>query len=216
MSFKRPKSLKELALEHLREKIINGQLEMGERLSERKISDELGVSKSPIREALARLQDEGLVVIEPQKGAHVFTLSETEVAQICDFRLAIEYAAFELALERNAKALTQDMARIVEKMIEAKEQGDNQTYLSLDADFHQLIFQYSANPYLHASYNQYVGKVSALRTHLSQYEHHTDLSLKEHEDILDAAYKNDLKIIRALLREHIGRSEETYSVISKN
>ncbi len=216
MTFKRPKSLKELALEYLREKIVTGQLEMGERLSERKISEELGVSKSPIREALARLQDEGLVIIEPQKGMHVFTLSKTEVAQICDFRLAIEYAAFELALERNAKNLIEDMGRIVKKMIEVKEKNDIKAYLQWDAEFHQLIFQYACNPYLHASYNQYVGKISALRTHLSQYEQHTDLSLDEHENILKAAMAKDLKSIRQLLQKHIARSEDTYNVISKD
>ncbi len=63
----RPKSLRELALEHLRNSIIDGSLEMGQILSERKISEELGVSKSPVREALAQLRDEGLVSIEPQK-----------------------------------------------------------------------------------------------------------------------------------------------------
>jgi DNA-binding GntR family transcriptional regulator len=74
-------------------------------LSERKISEELGVSKSPVREALAQLRDEGLVDIEPQKGARVFTLSEEEVIQICDFRQAIESASFELALQRDPARL---------------------------------------------------------------------------------------------------------------
>ena len=105
MPIKRPKSLRELALEYLRKSIIDGTLKMGQILSERKISEELGVSKSPVREALAQLRDEGLINIEPQKGARVFSLSDDEVSQICDFRLAIEMAAFELALSRNNKAL---------------------------------------------------------------------------------------------------------------
>ena len=112
----RPKSLRELALEHLRNSIIDGSLEMGQILSERKISEELGVSKSPVREALAQLRDEGLVSIEPQKGARVFSLSEEEVSQICDFRQAIEIAAFELALARDPVGLSVEMSRVVEEM----------------------------------------------------------------------------------------------------
>ena len=105
MALERPKSLRELALEYLRNRIVDGTFQMGQVLSERKISEELGVSKSPVREALAQLRDEGLVDIEPQKGARVFTLSEEEVIQICDFRQAIESASFELALQRDPARL---------------------------------------------------------------------------------------------------------------
>ena len=116
MALERPRSLRELALEHLRDSIVDGSLKMGQVLSERKISEELGVSKSPVREALAQLRDEGLVSIEPQKGARVFSLSEPEVSQICDFRQAIETAAFELALARDPAGLAKEMRRVVGEM----------------------------------------------------------------------------------------------------
>ena len=137
----RPKSLRELALEHLRNSIIDGSLEMGQILSERKISEELGVSKSPVREALAQLRDEGLVSIEPQKGARVFSLSEEEVSQICDFRQAIEIAAFELALVRDPVGLSVEMSRVVEEMARKRDKSDERGYLSLDTTFHHLIFE---------------------------------------------------------------------------
>ena len=124
MALERPKSLRELALEHLRNSIIDGSLKMGQVLSERKISEELGVSKSPVREALAQLRDEGLVSIEPQKGARVFSLSETEVTQICDFRQAIEIAAFELALSRGPSRLASDMERVVKEMGRERAKGN--------------------------------------------------------------------------------------------
>ncbi len=213
MIFERPKSLKELALEHLREAIINGKLEMGQMLSERIISDELGISKSPVREALARLRDEGLVIIEPQKGVRVFSLSKEEVAQICDFRLAIEVAAFELALQRNPHNLAQDMKQNVDMMEKAKEKEDIQQYLWLDTQFHQLIFKNADNPYLNASYNQYVGKIAALRNHLSQYPSHTDLSLEEHQAILAAVRDKDFSKIRSLLTVHIARTKKTYAAL---
>lgn len=211
MPLTRPKSLKELALEHLRESIVDGTLEMGQALSERGISEDLGVSKSPVREALAQLRDEGLVIIEPQKGVRVFTLSESEVAQICDFRQAIEMAAFELALERNPELLANEMDEIVQEMTAAQKKGDMKRYLSLDTAFHQLIFKYCGNDYLDASYTRYVGKIAALRTHLSSLPQHTELSFQEHAHLAGAVRKQDMAEIRKLLIEHIDRTRQVYS-----
>jgi DNA-binding GntR family transcriptional regulator len=211
MSLTRPKSLRELALAHLRDRIIDGTLKMGQVLSERSLSEELGVSKSPVREALAQLRDEGLVTIEPQKGARVFTLSESEVTQICDFRQAIETAAFEIALARNPKALAKDMAEVVQDMATARKKGDETKYLSLDTAFHLLIFQHCENDYLSASYSRYIGKIAALRTHLSVLPHHTDLSFDEHVKLADAVREGNMVTIRELLAQHIDRTRRAYS-----
>ncbi|MDE0520803.1 MAG: GntR family transcriptional regulator [Boseongicola sp.] len=210
MALERPKSLRELALEHLRNSIIDGTLKMGQALSEREISESLGVSKSPVREALAELRNEGLVSIEPQKGARVFNLTEAEVAQICDFRQAIEMAAFELALSRDPDGLADAMARVVREMEAAREDGNEKGYLELDTAFHQLIFEHAGNDYLTASYTRYVGKIAALRTHLAKLPQHTDLSFEEHRRIAVAVRRGALEGIRRLLAEHIDRSRQAY------
>lgn len=210
MALARPKSLRELALEHLRESIVDGSLKMGEILSERRISEELGVSKSPVREALAQLRDEGLVSIEPQKGARVFSLSEPEVSQICDFRQAIESAAFELALARDRAGLASEMRRVVSEMEQAREKGNEKSYLALDTSFHHLIFTHSGNDYLTASYSRYIGKIAALRTHLSKLPQHTELSFDEHKGIALATKEGNLDQINSLLAEHIDRTRQAY------
>lgn len=210
MALARPKSLRELALEHLRESIVDGSLKMGQVLSERRISEELGVSKSPVREALAQLRDEGLVSIEPQKGARVFSLSEPEVSQICDFRQAIESAAFELALARDRAGLASEMRRVVIEMEQAREKGHEKSYLALDTSFHHLIFTHSGNDYLTASYSRYIGKIAALRTHLSKLPQHTELSFDEHKGIALATKEGNLDQIKSLLAEHIDRTRQAY------
>lgn len=210
MALARPKSLRELALEHLRESIVDGSLKMGQVLSERRISEELGVSKSPVREALAQLRDEGLVSIEPQKGARVFSLSEPEVSQICDFRQAIESAAFELALARDRAGLASEMRRVVSEMEQAREKGNEKSYLALDTSFHHLIFTHSGNDYLTASYSRYIGKIAALRTHLSKLPQHTELSFDEHKGIALATKEGNLDQIKSLLAEHIDRTRQAY------
>ena len=214
MVLERPKSLRELALEHLRNSIIDGSLKMGQVLSERKISEELGVSKSPVREALAQLRDEGLVSIEPQKGAMVFSLSETEVTQICDFRQAIEIAAFKLALSRNPSELARDMERVVNEMERERTKGNEKAYLALDTSFHYLIFEHAVNNYLTASYTRYIGKIAALRTHLAKLPQHTDLSFDEHQKITIAVRHGDMTEIKLLLTEHIDRTRQAYKSAS--
>lgn len=210
MALERPKSLRELALEHLRNSIIDGSLKMGQVLSERKISEELGVSKSPVREALAQLRDEGLVSIEPQKGARVFSLSEPEVTQICDFRQAIETAAFELALSRDPEGLANNMRQVVKDMERERAKGNEKGYLSLDTTFHQLIFEHAQNDYLTASYTRYIGKIAALRTHLAKLPQHTELSFDEHSKIASAVGEGDMGKIKILLTEHIDRTRQAY------
>ena len=210
MALERPKSLRELALEHLRANIVDGTLKMGQTLSERGISEDLGVSKSPVREALAQLRDEGLVSIEPQKGARVFTLSEVEVAQICDFRQAIETAAFELALKRSASGLASDMGQLVDEMRTSRLAGNERRYLELDTQFHHLIFEHAGNDYLTASYTRYVGKIAALRTHLSKLPQHTELSFEEHVGLAKAVNDGKIDIIRNLLAQHIDRTRQAY------
>ena len=214
MALERPKSLRELALEHLRNSIIDGSLKMGQVLSERKISEELGVSKSPVREALAQLRDEGLVSIEPQKGARVFSLSETEVTQICDFRQAIEIAAFELALSRDPSRLAGDTERVVKEMGRERAKGNEKEYLALDTSFHHLIFEHAGNDYLTASYTRYIGKIAALRTHLAKLPQHTNLSFDEHQKIAIAVRHGDMTEIKSLLTEHIDRTRQAYKSAS--
>ncbi|TRD22647.1 GntR family transcriptional regulator [Palleronia caenipelagi] len=210
MPLERPKSLRELALEYLRARIVDGTLEMGQVLSERTISEELGVSKSPVREALAQLRDEGLVSIEPQKGARVFSLSVAEVEQICDFRQVVETAGFELALERDPGGLANAMTDVVQDMSKTRMSGDKRAYLALDTAFHSLIFEHAGNDYLTASYTRYVGKIAALRTLLSQLPHHTELSFDEHLAIAEAVRNGQMEQIRRLLAEHIDRTRKAY------
>lgn len=210
MVIERPKSLRDLVLENLRDRIVSGRLAMGQSLSERSISDELEVSKTPVREALAQLREEGLVQIEPQKGAKVFTLTEEEVEQICDFRMTIEFAAFQLALALNPDTLASDMANVVNEMTKAMEAGEVDAYLDLDTAFHRIAFRHCGNEYLSASYERYEGKIAALRTHMAALPEHTKLSFKEHIDLQKACEKKNLKALKSILEEHVARTRDSY------
>lgn len=207
----RPKSLTETVLEHLRARIVSGDLELGASLSERQLAEELNVSKTPVRESLVQLKNEGLVTILPQRGAYVFTLSAREVVGICEFRMAIEAAALDLAVKRNRSALVSDIGAIVDRMAEVRARGDTRAYLRLDTDFHAAFFRHCDNAYLRDSYERYAGKIAALRTHLAMKPMHTQLSFEEHIALRDVFTEGTYEDICKILEAHIGRTREAYS-----
>lgn len=208
---KRPKLLTETVLEHLRERIVSGDLELGALLSERQLAEDMNVSKTPVRESLVQLKNEGLVTILPQRGAYVFTLSAREVVEICEFRLAIESAALALAIQRNRAALAAEIAEIVERMGQARDRCDTREYLRLDSAFHAAFFTHCGNHYLKDSYDRYAGKIAALRTHLSVKPMHTRLSYEEHKALRDVLASGTGAEIGAILEAHIGRTREAYA-----
>jgi DNA-binding GntR family transcriptional regulator len=207
----RPKSLAETVLAHLRSSIVHGDLELGQPLSERQLADDLGVSKTPVREALAQLRNEGLVLIYPQRGAFVFTLSAREVAAVCEFRVAVETAAIRLAMARNPGDFASDLYTIVKDMAAAQRRGDQRAYLELDTRYHAVFFQHCGNSYLRDSYDRYVGKIAALRTHLATKPLHTKMSFREHQQMLETIRNRDEAGTLRILDIHIGRTRETYS-----
>jgi DNA-binding GntR family transcriptional regulator len=208
----RPPSLTQLVTEHVRKLIVRGEVPLGAALSERGISAELKVSKTPVREALAQLRNEGLVTIVPQSGVRVFTLSAREVREICAFRRPLEKAALELAMSHDPLGLLAALEAIVARMQAALVVGDVRSYLDLDTDFHSAFFAHCGNGYLASAYGLYAGKIAALRTHLAQKPQHTALSMIEHQEIVAAVRSGQTAELIDVLDRHIGRTQETYEI----
>jgi DNA-binding GntR family transcriptional regulator len=207
----RPPSLTETVTERLRALIVSGELGLGQILSERQLGDALGVSKTPVREALAQLRVEGLVRIIPQKGAVVFTLSAHEVVEICELRQTLEAAALRHAFERNRAALVDGLTAVTQRMRRARERDDVRDYLAADTAFHQVFFATCGNGLLWDVYNLYNGKIAALRTHLSGKPRHTDKSFEEHLLMVEALRTGDIRSAERILDQHIDRTRTTYS-----
>jgi DNA-binding GntR family transcriptional regulator len=131
---------------------------------------------------------------------------------MCEFRLTIESTALDLSLERNPGPLADDIDRVVESMDQARSAADIRGYLSLDTEFHAAFFRHCGNAYLRDSYQRYVGKIAALRTHLATKPMHTELSFREHCRLRDIIRSGDATEARDVLRAHIGRTRETYSL----
>lgn len=207
----RPQSLCAIAVENIRNAIISGHYGLGEALSENSLTASLGISKTPIREALVLLKHEGLVTVVPQKGTFVFTMSISDVGQLGLYRFALESAALDEAVELHLEALLTSLSKCCDAMATAREKGALDRYLRLDNDFHATIVQYCDNRYLQDGYQSIAGKVAALRTHLSRHPTHTDKSMGEHVEIVRLLQSGKIRSVKAILKRHLTRGERTYA-----
>ena len=167
MRIERPKSLTGLVVDELRARIIDGRLRLGEALSENVLAADLGISKTPVREALLQLKLERLVDVLPQRGTYVFRLARDEVVMISELREMLELPAAAAAIERNYAALVARMTEIYQDMSKAYRAGDNAGYRASDGELHQTIIDLCANPYLSNAYNQVGFRIQALRSRLA-------------------------------------------------
>jgi DNA-binding GntR family transcriptional regulator len=206
----RPASLADRVTAALRDAIQDGELEFGEALSEAGLSEKLGVSRTPVREAFARLQREGLVVVRPQRGTFVFDLTSEEFREICDCRTELETSALRLAMARNVGALAERLTLVVNRMGSARAEGRVRDYLRLDRDFHQALFDLCGNRYLATAHALIAGQMAALRSRLGTDAAHMEKSFQEHAEIARHVAVGDEARSCALLIGHIGRKEGSY------
>ena len=206
----RPKSLTEIAADRLRDDIVSGRIAMGSALSEGALADSLGISRTPIREALMRLQTEGLVKVMPQKGTFVFTVDAKELKDICDLRTALETMALRFAIKRHADAFAEALDTVVSRMTRARRAGDTAEYLRQDSAYHATIFDYCDNAYLADAYQTIAAKMAALRTQLGGDPEHMRKSYEEHKAIAKAVRGRDVDEALSILEGHIGRKEGSY------
>jgi DNA-binding GntR family transcriptional regulator len=142
----RQESLCELAYRSLRESIVNGRLAAGSRLVETELAHDLGISRGPLREALSRLAEEGLLIQKPRRGTFVRTLNGDDLVNLYNFRLGIETVAVRLVV-RNRRPLD-PLADVIDRMRHAAAAGDFESVVEAEFRFHERICELSENPYL--------------------------------------------------------------------
>ncbi len=202
--------LSEQAREAIRDRIISGEFPMGEKLTESELVRLLGVSKSPIREALLQLEREGLIVLSANRTNRVFSMGASEIAELGELRQILESEALRLACSRNPVALGQSLTTIVEQMEQALSQDDIDSYKLLDHDFHRAIFSQCGNGYVEANFRMLSFRVQALRNRLSMDPDLNISSLREHQLIRDMVVSGDHDRALALLKNHIYGTTTAY------
>ena len=189
----------------IKRRILEGELAEGSPIRQDDIAVTLGVSKIPVREALMRLQSEGLVKFIPNVGAMVATLTVMDYIEMLDMRLALECRALELAVPNMAST---DIARAQELLSAYHSAMDNEEWSDLNAQFHDTLYAPADRPRLLAtiqSVQEHMGRLLRLRVTMAA-QH--DRSHDEHVQILDACQRGDVKDAVRLLRKHIEQTQK--------
>jgi DNA-binding GntR family transcriptional regulator len=206
----RPKSLTDLAVERIRATIVEGTLGLGQQISEAALASQLGISKTPVREALLRLRADGLVDIHPQRGTYVFRVYVDDVVQICRFREILESAALAEALAADRKGLIAALEANLRAMKEAQRASDASALPELDAEFHGIIMQRSNNAYLRDAYRLIEHKIHALRWRLPANSEQIAHCQANHAILVKQIREGKLGQAQAILKRHIRGTQDAY------
>lgn len=203
------KPLREVIFNSLREAIIIGELRPGERLMEVQLAEKMGVSRTPVREAIRKLELEGLVDMIPRKGAHVAELSIKDIMDVLEVRASLDGLATALAAERITDDELKELKHINVQFSSYIEKENLNGSIKKDAEFHDIIYRASRNDKLITILNNLREQVQRFRViYLKDYSSPKNL-IKEHNDIYDAISIRSIEASRSLAKTHIQNQEAT-------
>src|SRR5699024_787412 len=191
----------------LREVIMKGDFELGERLVQEEWARKLGVSRMPIREALRQLEVEGLVKLEPRKGAIVTPISSEDIEEIYQLRALVEGEAVEQSLPYLDEKEKEQIINLYKEMDKlGKTEKDREAYQNLNTDFHKMIQQGCPWRRLH-NFIDTLWRGIPLHTP-SLLDDNIDKSHEEHQMMVGYIEKNDKKNLRYTMEKHILRTKD--------
>jgi DNA-binding GntR family transcriptional regulator len=203
---KRSETLQEQVYEYLREQILFGGLAPGQRLIEERLCEETGVSRSPIREAIRRLEKDGLVVVQAQGGVTVYQPTLDDFTSLFECRLHLEPAAARFAAERRTEEELADLQELLARMADIARESDARRTHELHFTFHQRVAEASKNPYMAKIMNDLKVLISFYRNAILQvHPQRPETVIAEHAAILDAIRRRDGDTAAASMAEHITR-----------
>jgi DNA-binding GntR family transcriptional regulator len=201
------KPLRELVFDALREAILSGTLKPGDRLMEVQLAEEMGVSRTPVREAIRKLELEGLVVMVPRKGAYVSGLSLKDAADLFEIRQSLEGLAASLAAERITDEEIKMLEDSFKQLVEATKSQVVEDIMKKDADFHQVLFNATRNDRLTQIISNLKEQIDRFRLKSFSNPSRMKSILKEHKNILDAIKDRDTDRAEKLAKQHIENVE---------
>ncbi|RBP39879.1 GntR family transcriptional regulator [Garciella nitratireducens] len=207
--------LREIVFETLKEAILKGDIEPGTRMMEVQLAEQLGVSRTPVREAIRQLELEGLVVMIPRKGAYVAGLSTKDCMEVLEIRTSLEGLAAQLAAQRAKDHEIKQLFEISKKFSDYAQSKDVQGLIDEDETFHDVIYIASRNDRLIQLISSLREQVQRFRVaYISQFKRASDL-VEEHQQILDAISKGDGIKARMLSEEHIKNLKDSMKPVLK-
>ena len=208
LSFDEYIPLRDIVFKTLREAIITGDLQPGERLMEIKLANELGVSRTPVREAIRKLELEGLVIMTARKGAEVAPINEKDLREVLEIRKSLESLACELACKNVRDSDIRKLRSVNDEICKAVESEDIELITKKDVEFHEIICVATDNRRL-------IQMLHQLKEHIFRYRFEYIKEMKnkktivdEHNRIIDAIAAKDAKRASREIELHIEIQEK--------
>ena len=197
-------NLRDQIYDILKRRIVLRQIESGKKINEEDLAKSLGVSRTPIRETLLRLEHEGIVKIIPRRGAFVVSQSKEKVMDLFEVREVLEGLVARLATENMNRALFDRLKRSLEKV--SSVDGDNNRllkYTPADVEFHALLLEASDNELLKNMMESVNIHLQMVRLRTVALPGRPEQTVKEHYEIAAAIEKRDSTLAEKLMRKHV-------------
>jgi DNA-binding GntR family transcriptional regulator len=202
------KTIREKVYNYLREGILSGKIKSGDRLVESDLAERIGTSRTPVREALHTLEREALIESLHRVGYVVRPISELEVSELCQIRLALEALALRWALRKDPARLARAMRKNLSRCEQQVAAGDLKAFIELDAQFHDLISEV-------ADSNRLKEMTNSIRRYMLRYriqsiytEDNVRRAIAGHQALLKAIEDDDKKAAQRALAAHIKQSKK--------
>ena len=203
--------LRDVVFKTLRQAILRGELKPGERLMEIKLANKLGVSRTPIREAIRKLELEGLVLMIPRRGAEVAEITEKSLNDVLEVRKALEELSVQLACERITPEQVEEMKMAAEDFRKVLKSGDVTKIAEADVKVHDIIFAATNNQRLITLLNNLREQMYRFRVeYLKQKECYPQL-LEEHDKLIALISGGEVEEACELMGCHIDNQASTVS-----
>jgi DNA-binding GntR family transcriptional regulator len=205
---KKKRLLREQVYNGIKDAIINGELQPGQRLIEEKLAEDMNTSRTPVREAIQKLEKEGLIYRLPRGGFAVKGISEEEVEEVFGLRGVLEgyagYLATTSVKEEELKAL-QDIIKLEEASMKNMNTDE---FIRLDSEFHDVLYRAAKNTRLYSLLNDLRDYMYRYRVIILRYQRKPQLAINDHKEMLAALKARNARQVEKLVRKHMTRGKD--------
>ena len=195
--------LRDVVFNTLREAILKGELQPGERLMELQLASKLGVSRTPIREAIRRLEQEGLAVTMPRKGAEVARMTLKDMEDVLEVREALDELAARIACAKINDEQLENLKSIRDEFKKSLDSGDVKKIAEEDVRFHDAIYEATDNAKLIALTNNIREQMYRYRVEYLKDQNNYPILIAEHDAIVNALEQRDKEMVTAEMHTHV-------------
>lgn len=210
------KPIRDIVYENLKKAILDGQLKSGDRIVEKDFAEKMNISRTPVREAIRKLETEGLVEYIPRKGVVVKSFSVDDIIEICDIRKSLECLAIKQIIKKITAVEIKKLTALIEAAEEANKKGDAETVIKATKEFNEMILNTSKRPMLISILNTLEEYLERFRRVTLSDEERRITAINEHKGIFQAILNKDVKQAENLVIKHIDMVEKALLKNFKN